>query len=62
MYEYFMILKVFSQIDNYNVESLISHIVSMSYYRSYVILSVKSLLHECELKSRLNMNSVGIND
>lgn len=33
----------------------------MSYLINYVGLSVKTCFHEYELKSRLNMNSMGIN-
>ena len=44
-----------------NVGRLVSPIESMSFSMSYVGLSVKTFFHKYELKSRLNMNSMGIN-
>jgi len=52
--------KFFSHNDYSKVERLFSPIESMSYLMNCVGLSVKAFRHEYELKSRLNMYSVGI--
>ena len=59
-YEYDMMGNVFSRYDESKVEMLFSPIESRIYIMNYVGLIVKTFFHEYELRSRLNMNFVGI--